>query len=899
MPDSEARLSERGEGHEGWEKGVWARRILIGAGALVLLLAAAALGAKMYFTPEKLASMVMPRLEQATSREVRVSTVRLDLFPRPAVRLEDVSLAAAPGFGPEPALTGEALDVQIALLPLLGGRMAVKRLRLVAPTVRYVVAPDGSHSFEGLGGDGAEEEPDGDGGRLALPASNFSVERGTVLYDDRRAGRGARFDADGTFSVATKGDAVRVFTGEGDLRIGSLRAMLPELREDSLRIESFRVRYDGALVPAADSLDFRRLGLEIDELRLTGEGALTWSGETPRVAFRFETGETDLEAFRRMVPRVDFGELRPRGRVEITGRAEGPLGAGALPDVTGEARVTDFTADYAGEPNVIEGASVTLTFSGDSVHVPSFEGIVLGRTFRVEADLVRGDPVRVRGRLNGEIDLERLTALRTRRAEAAADLEATAPRPTSGVADLDLTFRGTLGVGLAGLTFEGPARLSDVRYEMPALAAPLTIPSGTVRFSGSGFETGQLAFRVGETELTLTADVRNVLPLSRLDAEDGRPGARPSVDFRLESDRILLRDLLSAPEVGDARPTYSEVLKAHLSGERIDGQRPEEIAGDRFPLPSLPRLDATGEVRVGEVVNPPTRMEELTFRVRLEEGLLRVEDVRSGLYGGRFTGRVSAELGGDDRRSPVRFDVALEGSDAAAFMDRWTTLEDALTGTLDVSVAGRTFFDQTLLPVTEETNAEGRVMVRDGSLEGMVPMQGVVRAIGISSDSLARFDSLGGPFRVRQGRLELQDWRLDSQSGADGRAQGTVAFAGPLDLHMTLSLPLGMLEGSRLTQLGGGAGGLLGRFLRQATGSDEMVDVPLSIGGTMSDPSVRVDEGAFGRSLQSLLQSEDGARGLLRGLLGGGEKDTADGGGGLLQRLMGGAKKDTTDGGGG
>lgn len=799
MPDSEARRSERGEVHEGREKGVWARRILIGAGALVLLLAGAALGAKMYFTPEKLASIVMPRLEQATSREVRVSTVRLDLFPRPAVRLEDFSLAAAPGFGPEPALTGEALDVQVALLPLLGGQMAVKRLRLVAPTVRYVVAPDGSHSFEGLGGDGAEEEPDGDGGRLALPASDFSVERGTVLYDDRRAGRGARFDADGSFSVATKGDAPRVFTGEGDLRIGSLRAMLPELREDSLRIESVRVRYDGALVPAADSLDFRRLGLEIDQLRLTGEGALTWSGETPRG----------------------------------------------------------------------------------------------------EEDLARGDPVRVRGRLTGEIDLERLTALRTRLAETAADPEATAPRPTSGVVDLDLAFRGTLGDGLSGLTFEGRARLSDVRYETPALAAPLTIPSGTVRFSGTGLETGQLAFRVGETELTLTADARNVLPLSRLEAEDGSPGARPSVEFRLESERILLRDLLPAPEEGDAGPTYSEVLKAHLSGERIAGRRPEEIAGERFPLPSLPRLDATGEVRVGEVVNPPTRMEELSFRVRLEEGLLRVEDVRAGLYGGRLTGRVSAELGGDDRRSPVRFDVALEGSDAAAFMNRWTRLEDALTGTLDVSVAGRTLFDRTLLPVTEETDAEGRVMVRDGSLEGMVPMQGVVRAIGISSDSLARFDSLGGPFRVRQGRLELQDWRLDSQSGADGRAQGTVAFAGPLDIDMTLSLPLGMLEGSRLTQLGGGAGGLLGRFLGQAAGSDEMVDVPLSIGGTMSDPSVRVDERAFGRSLQSLLQSEDGARGLLRGLLGGGDDEEDEGGGGLLERLMGGGKKDTTDGGGG
>jgi len=1030
MREFGATYDEGGEPRTGRKRGVWIRRILIGIGALVLLLAIAAVGAKMYFTPERLSSLVVPRLEEAAGREVELSTVRLDLFPRPAVRLEDFALAAAPGFGPEPALTGEALDVQIALLPLLGGQVTVKRLRLVAPTVRYVVAADGSHSFGGLGGDGTEDA-EGEGRAVALPASEFAVERGTILYDDRQAGRGARFRADGSFSVSTEGRPPAVFSSEGDLRIGTLRALVPDLREDSLRIESFHLAYDGRLVPEADSLDFHRLDLEIDELSIRGGGALDWSGETPRVAFRFETGETDLEALRRMVPRLDFGELRPRGRVRVTGHVEGPLGDGALPevegetrveglalgysgrdqfvsdvegqlsftresanigglegellgrdfrvegdvldfeelrvdlrvegggdlerlrevlpddvaggavagyeprgdaefslrlrgplggeggtlDVTGEARVTDFAAAYPGAGQVIEEADAALAFDGEVVRVSSFQGSVLGRPIQGEGRLERGDPGRIEGRIAGEIDLERLSTLRARLAEASDDPEPEAPRPMSGVADVELAFRGTTDEGLSGLTFEGPIRLSELRYETPSLAAPLRIPTGTVRLRGTDLATEELTLRVGETDLSLTADARGVLPLTQLDPETRSAGARPTLDFRLDSERIVLDQLFPTREA-EGEPTYSEVLKAHLSGEAVDGRRPEEVAGDRFPLPSLPRLDAVGEVRVAELVNPPTRMQNLSFRVRLEENRLRVEDVRSGLYGGQLTGQVTAELGGADRRSSVRFDVALEGSDAAAFMDRWTKLQNALTGTLDISIAGGTFFDQTLLPVTEQTNAEGRVTVRDGSVEGMVPMQGIVRAVGISSRELARFDSLGGPFRVREGRLELLDWRLDSQSGANGRAEGSVAFAGPLDLDMTLSVPVAMLEGSPLMQLvgggrAGGGQGMLSRLLGGGEaagaegdgegGEDRMVDIPLSIRGTMSDPRVGVDERAFAGALQNLLGGGDGGgRGLLRGLLGGGgEEDTTDtDGGGLLDRLMGGSKKDTADGGG-
>jgi len=1125
----------------------WKRRALVAAGALFLLGAAGATAAKLLLTPEKLASMVVPRVEDAVAREVRIGTVRLDLFPTPGVRLERVELANAAGFGPEPAFRADAVELELALLPLLTGAVVPDEIHLETPSFRLQVDEEGRHNFEGVAADDAAGE-DGSGGSLGV--SDFRVADGTVFYEDRQAGRGARFGLDGRFSASREDGGAGLASG-GELRIRSLRAMIPELRDDSLRAERFDLEYEGALFPSADSLHLARLRIGLDEIRLVvsggvwraGHDARSGNGGRPGVGgsppepggavgegdvladLRVESEELPLEALRRLVPALDLGELRPRGEVRLTGsvrgrlggdeppsiegelelrgvrlahggrdefvsgaegtisftestartselsgdllgrpfrleaevdgfedpslearlegegdlarlrevlpagalegrleelaprgdaefslryrgplsgdptsrlsgtirlrdlaldyrgeedviegatanltlrpdgvtveelrgdlfgrplrlsgriedfgdpriqgradgsvdlgrvlpllpselteearargdldfsvRASGRLGDEGLPDLRGEGTLTGFSLDYAGVENVVRDARIGLAFDGDVIRAPSFGGLVLGNRLEGSFRLTPGEPTRVEGRVSGEVDLERLDDLRRRLAERSGE-PAPRDRSLSGTASVDLAFEGPAD-DPARLTLEGPVRLADLEYGTPALAAPLRVGSGTLRFTGAGVETGDLGLEVGRTGLRLSLTARNVLPLARLDGEaEEAPGdgPRPVLEFRIASERVYLDELLPADEK-EGGPTYSEVLKAHLSGDRVEGREPGRIALDRFPLPSLPELAARGSVRIGELINPPTRMKDLRFDVRLEDRRLAVSDVRAGLYGGSFTGDVTADLGEKgDRVSSIRFDVALRRADAGAFMGRWTKLESSMTGALDVSVEGSTVFQETLLPVTERTDADGRVTVRNGSLEGMVPMQGVVRAIGASPSRLARFDSLGGPFRVRGGSLELVDWRLENSSeDVRGEMAGSIAFAGPLDLDANFSLPLSMLQGSPLMRLvgggsgGGGGQGFLGRFLGNAAGEDQRVDVPLSVGGTMSNPSVRVHEKAFATGFQ----------GVLRSLRGGDQEDEGGGGGllGELGRILGGGDEEEDGGGGG
>ena len=189
------------------------RWLLIIAGALAVLVVAGALTLKFAFPPDKLRAMVVPRIEEKVGREVELASVKLKLFPRIAVRLDQLTVANAPGFGAEPMLELDALELDLRFWPLLRKEIELGQVRLVRPVVRYQVLEDGSHNFQGLGG--AEEArlevdvaiagfiPQGEASTVAgaFFVSDLRVIDGTVFYDDRSADRSITMTLEARASV--------------------------------------------------------------------------------------------------------------------------------------------------------------------------------------------------------------------------------------------------------------------------------------------------------------------------------------------------------------------------------------------------------------------------------------------------------------------------------------------------------------------------------------------------------------------------------------------------------------------------------------------------------------------------------------------------------------------------
>lgn len=136
----------------------------------------------------------LPVLEQVLHRPVDVQDVRLTLFPKLGVRVQDLTIGDDPAFSPKSFVTVPSAEVEIQWLPLLRRHMQVEHVRLQDPTVYVIRTPDGLLNMATIGKDPALQLPEKTGLNLAtalkplfgmFAVERFSLTGGSLQYEDR------------------------------------------------------------------------------------------------------------------------------------------------------------------------------------------------------------------------------------------------------------------------------------------------------------------------------------------------------------------------------------------------------------------------------------------------------------------------------------------------------------------------------------------------------------------------------------------------------------------------------------------------------------------------------------------------------------------------------------------
>src|SRR5215475_14474375 len=109
-------------------------------------------------------SLLRLEASRLVDRPVRFERVSVSLWPLPAIRVRGLTVADAPGFGPDPLLSVEDARVRVRLLPLLRGRLSFGEVILTRPHVVVEQRRDGAWNLPAPGG-----------GRAAGPAAPFAL----------------------------------------------------------------------------------------------------------------------------------------------------------------------------------------------------------------------------------------------------------------------------------------------------------------------------------------------------------------------------------------------------------------------------------------------------------------------------------------------------------------------------------------------------------------------------------------------------------------------------------------------------------------------------------------------------------------------------------------------------
>ncbi len=196
---------------------------------------------------QKLREYAELSLSQALGRKVTVGgEARLTSLPWMSLRVADLTVDDAPGFGPEPFLSVGLVSVDIRILPLFTRTIMPGAVTLDTPTLRLKRDASDRVNWEDLpffalhppqeaalgapdNGDGPQREEAPPGWNVAPVPSGIRIQDATVHFEDRRrgwsgalrhftlaTGRGQRFEFHLSFDVTGLDPAVEAhFTAKG------------------------------------------------------------------------------------------------------------------------------------------------------------------------------------------------------------------------------------------------------------------------------------------------------------------------------------------------------------------------------------------------------------------------------------------------------------------------------------------------------------------------------------------------------------------------------------------------------------------------------------------------------------------------------------------------------------
>ncbi len=174
------------------------RKILVGAGIVLLLVVAGLLAAPSFIDWNEHRERIASWLSETLGRDVAIDgPLRLTLLPTPHLSAGGVRIAAAPGAAEPDLLRVRAVEATVAPAALLSGRIAVTQASLADPVLTVERLPDGRMSWtrpeRAPGDSGSDRAPpnerrdSGGNGGFTVAVDRLTIANGTVVYRDGAA----------------------------------------------------------------------------------------------------------------------------------------------------------------------------------------------------------------------------------------------------------------------------------------------------------------------------------------------------------------------------------------------------------------------------------------------------------------------------------------------------------------------------------------------------------------------------------------------------------------------------------------------------------------------------------------------------------------------------------------
>ncbi len=748
--------------------------VLFLVGVPIVLVGAAMIAIKLYFTEERLKQIILPRVEEATHRTATLDHISLSLLPSLAITLDGFTISNRTGLSSTPLMSVSHAQLDVDLRPLLSGDIHVSKVTILRPTLLLEVNAQGSKNY-------ASGETPSPGQRSTsltggLLLADVQITDGILEYKNYRensatALRGINYDFTATGEEEMQTVVIDGKASVENFSYGSVGSPL---------IAGMSFTFDHSLeyVFSADSLAITRGSGSVNRMPVSVSGGIAhMSSDAPVFDIHVDGDNLSITDLLGLVPRgmMNAKEMQGNGKADVRLAVTGPMSEQEVPAVRGQISSTHARVQFAGLPNPISDINIVAVFersrSVERFDITQFSASLGEDRVQATLSLVDFDDPTIAATLNGRMNLANLRNYYP--VGSAATL--------SGSVQAGVSINGKVKQP-SGLTGSGSLDLKDVTVS-PAGQTGVSNMNGTVSVNNTIIQSRNLAMVIGESDLSLSFVFRNYLSLIAAEKNSTPPSATVSL-----SSRLLRTSDIMADTTGKAK-----------------GAKGSSKGTSGLPVPPSLAMDVAASINT-------LRMEKMTLQnvranLRIAGGAVTLSNFSCSTFGGEV--KSAGRLGLENPKNPA-FNLSFDMSniDSHSMLSEFTSFGSRLFGKLSLQGTLRGTVDDTLGLNAESLNGKGTIRINNGRLIGVKVNQEIASRLSLPSLEEIPFAQWSNDFTIRDGRILIRDLAIKGSRG-DYIVNGSQGFDGSLDYDLGVTLPA---QTSVTLNVPGFAGEALGVF---------------------------------------------------------------------------------------
>ena len=802
---------------------------IFGVSVLVII---ALLFASTFIFRSKIVSVVKAEINKNIIAKVDFKEVDISFFrhfPKVSIGIDQLQVIGTGDFHLDTLLSAKRLDATVDIMSFIRGKdMNIYTIILNSPRIHALVNKDGLANWNIVKEDTTSQRSLSESEPFHLQLKKYEIKNGYVFYEDRQSNMSAEvINLDHTGSGDFNADIFTLTTTTHADSLTYTYGAVPFLYKVNANIDA-----DFKIDNTNNTYGFQNLDVLLNELKITGDGSIKSLVDGYDMDIHFKSPDTDFKNILSLIPAVyktDFDKVIAKGTANFEGSVKGVYSDSTLPGYHVSMAIKNGAFKYSDLPKGIEQINLNAVVDNpdgktDNTVIDISNGHLAIDNEPFDFRLLVKNPVTtmfVDAAAKGKLDLSQVGSYV--KLEKGTNI--------AGLLDADVTIKGNVS-DLEKNYYQnfyagGTVGLNQFNYTSPDYPTGIKINTLNTRFTPSKIDISNLTGQYLKTNFNGGGQINNLLNY----LFSGKP---LSADLALNADKINLNDWMGVSE--DTTTTTASVP---------------------FVVPD--NLDVVLRTKVDQLDYDKIDIKNLTGSLLINDQTVKLSDIHGNALDGNIIINGSYSTKEDKKKPAIVMSYNVDKVDIQKTFYAFNTVQKLmpigkfLAGKLTSSLTANGKLGEGMNVDMSTLSGAGNLLLIEGFLSKFAPLEKIASTLHVSQlqqislkDIKAFFEFSNGKMLVKPFTVKIKDIEMEI-----GGLQG---FDESMDYTINLKLPRSLM---------GTQGNQLLNNLVTAVSSKgipvnigETVNLKLNLGGTVKNPTIKVDLKQSGESLAAQMKEQ-------------------------------------------